>query len=106
MNIEKQISVIDLNQPTQTEWQDENNFEVEPASEEIRNKSLSGITIKPENLENGARISAPLPSYLSSILDFDLGGTAKDDLPSMTLMGCVTCIMYVMVVKVEPICPK
>ncbi|CAK8574135.1 unnamed protein product [Lathyrus sativus] len=106
MNMEKRISAIDLNQPKQAELQEEYNFEVEPASVETRNTSLSGLTIKPENIENGVRFSASLPSNVSSVLDSDLGGTAKDELPSMILMGCSTCLMYVMVVKADPKCPK
>ncbi|XP_050885540.1 uncharacterized protein LOC127091063 [Lathyrus oleraceus] len=106
MNIEKGISAIDLNQPSQPEFHDEYNFEVEPTSVERRNISLSGLTIKSENIENGVRFSASLPSYLSSILDSDLGGTAKDELPSMILMRCTTCLMYLMVVKADSKCPK
>lgn len=79
---------------------------VEPTSVERRNISLSGLTIKSENIENGVRFSASLPSYLSSILDSDLGGTAKDELPSMILMRCTTCLMYLMVVKADSKCPK
>lgn len=81
---------------------------VEPTSTsmERRKISLSGLTIKSKNIENGVTFSTSLPLYVSSILDSDLGGTAKDELPSMILMGCATCLMYVMVVKVDPKYPK
>jgi DNA-directed RNA polymerase subunit RPC12/RpoP len=58
-----------------------------------------------DNLENASKFSPPLPSYLSSILSSDLGGTAKDELPSMVVMGCTNCLKHVMVIKTDPKCP-
>jgi hypothetical protein len=58
-----------------------------------------------DNLENDSKFATPLPSYLSSILSSDLGGTAKDELPSMVVMGCTNCHKYLMVIKTDPKCP-
>jgi hypothetical protein len=57
------------------------------------------------NLENAPRFSTPMPSYMSSILGFDLGGTSKDELPSKILMGCTNCLMHMVDFTSNPKCP-
>ncbi|GAU17977.1 hypothetical protein TSUD_50860 [Trifolium subterraneum] len=125
MSIEKKNhSTSDLNQPAQTERHNEYNLTVEPTfvgrnmrlaaskEDEYRPHSNVDLTLKlalpinnSENSENAPKFSTPLPSYLCSIFGSDLGGTAKDELPSMIVIGCNNCLKNVMVCKTDPKCP-
>jgi hypothetical protein len=73
----------------------------ELASMEMRNRRLTAL----KATENAPRFSTPMPSYLSSMLGFDLGGTTKDELPSKILMGCTNCLMHMVVFTSDPMCP-
>ncbi|PNX80610.1 hypothetical protein L195_g036616 [Trifolium pratense] len=59
----------------------------------------------PMQSEDAPRFLPPVPSYISSISSFDLGGTANDELPSMFVTGCTNCLIYMTVFKTNLKCP-
>ncbi|RDX94642.1 hypothetical protein CR513_22945, partial [Mucuna pruriens] len=109
-------------------------IDAEAASKKIKKRSFkesenengSGIDLElklslpgssPGNLPNALNSSTlwtPLQSslsdgtYLLSMLNIEenLGGTSKEELPPLVVMGCTHCLIYVMVSKADPKCPK
>ncbi|KAK7393222.1 hypothetical protein VNO78_21763 [Psophocarpus tetragonolobus] len=73
------------------------------------NSSNLSNTIKATTLETTLPSSSAFHEpHIPSVLDIEenLGGTLKDDLPPLVVMGCARCLIYVMVSKVDPKCPS
>ncbi|PNX72431.1 hypothetical protein L195_g028321 [Trifolium pratense] len=89
---EQFLSSIDLNQPTQVEPQDQNNFKVEPTMMEIQKGNIVESKVN--------EIIDPLQKSSSSSLRL-----SSDNLHPIGVMGCTFCLMYVLASKADPKCP-
>lgn len=74
--------------------------------------SPPGMHSQHNGSSNGFEISPSPPSQQSCMsFEWDLNESPNStnniiEIPSLTLVGCTNCLMYVMVPEVDPKCPK
>lgn len=80
------------------------------------NLSLSPPNVNPNGQESSNQSENSSPKSQRSCMSLDLNVTVEEDqestnphhakLPSLILMGCTHCYIYVMVSEADPKCPK
>ncbi|RHN82165.1 hypothetical protein MtrunA17_Chr1g0206901 [Medicago truncatula] len=110
------LASLDLNQPVEIESQDQYNYEVEPTPVETQKRRVNDSMVN-ENINLTRKLSSESSSnnlhdtmeskdLPTQILGFELGGTFEQDPPTRCVKGCKLCMMFVIVSKNNPNCPR